>query len=230
MMLLLVACSSAPWGTQDTAENAVLLQGYVYDHPLAADDEVLVDGELELMDMGGQPMGQVTASGSTPGYYGLSVPPDEPYRLRITGGQHYTAVWMGIAPDRDGFFFPLFGFHRPSVEAVFADLEVQFGGEIDTESGERVHVWGRPLETGLTTSDISVTDGQGSRPAVMGVRVDAGALIPTEPDEPVDYFFAFNLAPGDVEVAAIGAEGQEAATVYVTEPGDLVAAFYFVGP
>jgi hypothetical protein len=230
MLLLLAACASAPWGTQDSADSNVLLQGYIYDHPLAADDEVLVGGDLELMDLGGQPMGEATASGSTPGYYGLSVPPEEPYRLRVGGDRHYTAVWMGVAPERDGFFFPLFSFHRASVDAVFEDLEVQFGGEIDTESGELVHVWGRPLQTGMTTADLSVTDGQGSRPLVMGARVDAGVLVPTEPTEPVDYFFAFNLAPGDVEVAAIGDQGQEGATVYVTEPGDVVAAFYFQGP
>ena len=70
----------------------------------------------------------------------------------------------------------------------------------------------------LDASDWPIRDGEGKRVDPFTFRQqEDGSLIQVD-EAPVDYVFAFNLAPGAVEVAGV---------VYESQAGDLLAPWWF---
>jgi hypothetical protein len=187
-------------------ENAVLSEGALSFYDLA--DGLLAEAE--------QPYA------SSPGYWRAALPVNQPYLLRIEAEDSYPSLWRASGPAQTGLWFTgaLFSWPHSQVDPFFDALSEDLDLEIlDLKTEEVVHLWGQVLNPDAASlADWPVRDGDGERPDVYGYALlEDGSMVQTEV-APMHYVFAFNLAPGDIEVAGVS---------YSTQAGDLISAWWY---
>jgi hypothetical protein len=131
--------------------------------------------------------------------------------------------------------YPLYAFEEQAVLDFYAGLEEEVG-EIDTESGEKVQLWGTTLQfmTGqgqdIYLDQIEVLEGQANN-LVLGYRLEDGGMVRAQPGELVDWFFGINLEPGEISVRITDPLDPmiQSETIYFSQAGETVAAFYTEG-
>ncbi|MCP4807629.1 MAG: hypothetical protein GY913_33740 [Proteobacteria bacterium] len=226
-MWLLLACVPAAENDDDGKVN---VQGWVYDSPIAGDGEVVSTGSVTFLDqalvemaVGEQPFPDY------PGYWRAELDSGVEYTAVIDGGEGYhPAIWKGRAPTGDGLIFPMFGWNVDHVDPFFEGLEEGVGIDIHVGTEALVHVWGATLDRdSIHADDISILSNGGAG-GVLAFVVEDGVLVEAEPDGPVDYFFAFNLEPGEITVV-LDQDGTVTEEFYGAQGGDIVAAWYFQG-
>lgn len=219
--LLFAACESE----RDTrpAADEVAFSGWVFESPASTeDDAVLGDGTLTFqLDGEDEPVEAEQPYEDYPGYWTATLPAKAPFTLRIEGDGLHPSVWAGDAPGADGSWFAgtLFGAETSFVDDWFAALAEAEGFTVQPLGTDVVHVWGQPLDGSVW--DCAAVRVAGTRPRCYAVD-DTGAMTPVDAG-PFDWFFAFDLPPGDVEVDS----GLGAVEVYPTTGGELVWAFWF---
>lgn len=227
MWMTLLACAAPE--TADT--DSVTLSGSLYQSVL---DGLLQEGaEIRVLDAGMQELG--VAEESSPGNYALSAPAGERFFLEVQAPGSLPGLWTTVAPTGRGLMFPLYAFNEDAVLPFLESLEADLG-EIDTESGEQVHLWGTTrqfmMDEGqdIYLDQIEILEGQANN-LVLGYRVVGGELVRAQPGETVDWFFGINLNPGEVTVRITHPIDPtlQTETVYFPEPGQIVAAFYTEG-
>lgn len=225
-MLLLLACA-AP---SDKIVTDVTIQGWIYDSPLAAEGDVVSTGTVTFLD---QALVETARAEQPfpdfPGYWRATLPPGDDYTVVIDGGEgYYPAIWKGRAPTGDGLLFPMHGWRADQVDPFFESLEEGVGLDIHIGTEALVHVWGATLDRdSVHAGDISVLSNGGAG-GVLEFVVEDGALAEAEPGGPVDYFFAFNLEPGEITVV-LDQDGVITEEFYGAQGGDIVAPWYFQG-
>ena len=150
--------------------------------------------------------------------------PGEGFTLRVEGSQEdsYPAVWRGRSPEETGLWYTgaLFSWPHSTVDPFFESLAESLDIEIgDLKEDPVVHLWGQVSNPeDASRADWPVRDGDGKRSEVFCFeQLEDGSLVRND-EGPVHYVFAFDLAPGDIEVAGV---------VYRAEAGDVLAPWWF---
>ena len=253
MLLLLLACE--PTTTAD--KGYVTLNGWIYEDPFITEQsQTMTGGSVEVLDAIGEPLavdGEQLNDGiqpfdGFPGYWRWWAIPNEPYYLRIDGGDGYhPALWGGWGPPDNGFLQGLmFSFEAEDTDPWFETIAEATGLNVDM-SGAVVHLWGHFDETYCSTPgdtdpvsdlecptvrDIEVRGGpEYTVNAVVGFSVDPEEGVLTLDNEgSVRYFYAFGMLPDwPVDLKVTRGEEQVIQT-YGPAAGDIIAAWYFQGP
>ncbi len=207
------------------APSVVSYGGWVYDSPLF--EAVFSTGALTFtvpteVAPEGEPVSAAQPYEDYAGYWLATLPPSVPFELRVEGEGAYPTVWAGDTPGANGTWFPgaLFAGNIAYVDALVASLDLPLGVVPGTLAGGAVHLWGTPLDgTAWDCAVVTVNAG----PVHCYVVAEDGTLARVA-DGPFDVFFAFDLAPGEIELLD-GFGGREA---WTAEPGDLVMAWWVV--
>lgn len=252
LFLLLAGCDWVQGVVFDvhTSSGAAQLTGYVYRGPFPDAENSVVTGDaasLDFYDLGGEILASAEEQypSTYPGYWRVELPVETDYQLVISDPDYgYPALWRGKSPPESGLFPPsasvgtgtragLFGWPASTVDPFFESVAVAEGVEIESlDPGTLVHLWGGPADRESIRGDrIHVVDGSGQEATVFAYAIDedASALVRTA-GSPVDYFLAFNLAPGDIVVSFEDESGQIASTTYAAVGGEIVAPWFFRGP
>ena len=206
---------------EETTE--VAYGGWISAGPVGSDTEMLVDGTVEFWGVDGELLSEAEQPfADSPGYWRVVLPPDTPFNLRIESEEAYPAVWRGRSPNESGIWLTgaLFSWPHSAVDPFFEALEESLAIEVaDLKTEDVVHVWGQVTNReDADASDWPIRDGEGRRVEPYTFRQqEDGSLVLVE-EAPVDYVFAFNLAPGAVEVAGV---------IYDSQAGDLLAPWWF---
>jgi hypothetical protein len=187
------------------------------------ENDLLESGLLAFWDLQGDLLAEAEQPyAASPGYWRAQLPISEPFLLRIEAEDSYPALWRFLSPAQTGLWFTgaLFSWPHAQVDPFFEALGETLDVEIaDLKTKEVVHLWGQvqnPEDASL--GDWLVRDGEGKRPIVYAFEItEDGTLVETE-QAPIHYFFAFNLSPGDIEVAGVN---------YAAQPGDLISAWWY---
>ena len=230
MFLMTLACTAA--GTDPESSDDVTLSGSLYQSVLG-EGELQEGASIQVFDSGMQPLS--LAEESSPGNYAMQVPGGERFFLSVQAPGSFDGVWTAQAPNGRGLMYPLYAFQEQDVLEFFASLEAEIG-EIDTESGERVQLWGttRQFMMGegkeIYLDQIEILEGQANN-LVLGYRLEDGDLVRALPGETVDWFFGVNLDPGQVTLRITHPVEPtiQAETVYFPQAGEIIAAFYTEG-
>lgn len=230
MFLMLLACTAL--GTDPQGSDDVTLSGSLYQSILGA-NELQEGARIEVFDSGMQALSQ--AEESSPGNYAMQVPAGERFFLSVQAPDSLPSLWTAQAPTGRGLMYPLYAFEESSVLAFYASLEAELG-EIDTESGEKVQLWGTTHQfmmgegKDIYLDQIEILEGQANN-LVLGYRVEDGELVRAVPGETVDWFFGINLDPGQVTLRITHPfdPSIQDETVYFPQAGEIIAAFYTEG-
>ena len=225
-MFLLLGCLTTPTGTSDE----VTVQGWIYDSPLAGEGEVVSTGTVTYLDQALVEMASADQPfANYPGYWRATLPAGDEYTAVVDGGEGYhPAVWKGRAPTGDGLLFPTFGWRAEHVDPFFEGLEEGIGLDIHVGTDALVHLWGATYDRDSIHADDIAVLANGGAAGVLAFTVEDGVLVEAEPDGPVDYFFAFNMEPGEITVV-LDQDGVVTEEFYDALAGDIVAAWYFQG-
>lgn len=206
---------------EETTE--VAYGGWIAEGPMGADTPMLVDGTVNFWGLDGQLLAEAEQPfADSPGYWRVVLPPSTPFNLRIEADDSYPAVWRGYSPNESGIWLSgaLFSWPHSAVDPFFEALAESLEIEIsDLKTEEVVHLWGQVLNReDADPSDWPIRDGEGKRVDAHTFRQqDDGSLVLVE-EAPIDYVFAFDLAPGTIEVAGVE---------YESQAGDLLAPWWF---
>ncbi len=229
MIALLAGCTLS-FGAADDDEGTVHWSGFVYASPDTSTGATL-GGEAmvvapDALDDEGEPepiVAEEPYADDYPGYYDASVPPEARVAVHLDGGDAYPTLWRGITPARNGRWLTgaLFAADRAYTASLMAALPLPLGDSPgDLDAGKRVHLWGSPLDAGWDCAAVRVA---AVVPTCFVVGEDGS--INRVADGEFDWFFAFNLEPGDILLeSGLGAE-----ETYSAEAGTFVMAHYFLG-
>jgi len=219
--------------------SLVYWTGRIYDGPDASTAGPFTGGTVTLTDQDGQP---VLDDGGDPvddpyevegsaGSWVLTVPVDTDVMLRLAGDGYATTVWQGRTPSNRGYWFNGALYARQSADLDAIVTALLDAGLLDAsppalDEGARVDLWAEPADrdawVGATTALI---DAEG-RKDVLALTVDEdGTVRAAGAEDPVDYLFAFDLAPGDVTLEAATAS-QHVLVSWPAEGGDLLNASF----
>lgn len=230
MFLMLFACTSLNADPQGS--DQVTLSGSLYQSVLGA-GELQEGASIQVFDSGMQELSK--AEESSPGNYAMEVPAGERFFLGVDAPGSFPSLWTAQAPNARGLMFPLYAFEEEAVLEFYASLEAELG-EIDTESGEKVQLWGTTRQfmtddgKDIYLDQIEILEGQANN-LVLGYRLEEGELVRAQPGELVDWFFGINLDPGQVTLRITHPLDPQiqSETVYFPEAGEIIAAFYTEG-
>ena len=226
LLLALFGCT-----VTSTSED-VLWSGYVYAKQQNGDLLQLQTGTLTMLDL----MGEELIPGeqpydTSPSYWTFTVPKEEQgldIAIRIEAEGHDTMLWRGQTPNaRSVWLGGTLYTHTKAYNQYF------FSAVSNTEvlplaDGEVVHLYGQPfLPTAWANAEISITDGNGETQIVETFSYDEAGIFSSEISEKIDFFTAFNIAPGLVTLHIKLPDGKEISTDYPTEGGDLISAINF---
>ena len=225
LLLSLIGCDLVQPYLEEVREETteVSYGGWISEGPMGSNTPMFSEGSVlfhsesdELLAEGQQPFAD------SPGYWRVTLPPATPFHLRIEAEGSYPAVWKGRSPNESGIWLSgaLFSWPHEVVDPFFEALEESLDITIgDLKSEEVVHLWGQVLNRDdADSSDWPIRDGEGKRVEPYTFRqLEDGSLV-LEEEAPIDYVFAFDLAPGTIEVAGVE---------YKTQAGDLLAPWWF---
>jgi hypothetical protein len=215
VLLLLLACGSER-GLRE-APDEVTYGGWVYQGP-PADDVVLSDGPLTFT-LGDEVVLAEQPYADYPGYWLATLPPGAPFQLRVEGEGAYPTVWAGDTPKANGTWLAgaLFAGEKAYIDELFAGLDL---GSTVIGSLKRgaIHLWG--VTNDREAWDCATITVQGAAP--MCFAADESGALQRVTEGPVDWFFAFDLAPGEVVLD----DGTGPIETWTATDGDLVMAFW----
>jgi hypothetical protein len=253
VILLFLACA-----TTAVDDGIISISGWVYEDPFIEDRSQVITtvGAMQVLDAIGEPLvvdGDALNDGiqpfdGNPGYWRWWAIPEEPYYLRIDGGEGYhPALWAGWGPPDNGFVQSLlFGFERADTDPWFQTIGEATGLNVDLDSN-LVHLWGQfdpsycrtpgdlEPETSLEcppVRDIEVRSGpEHTVNPIVGFTVDPdeGTLV-LDGEGPVRYFYAFGMLPDWPVDLKVSRDEEEVIQSYGPAAGDIIAAWYFQGP
>lgn len=220
-LLLLPACGDER-ASRDP-EAIVSYAGYIFEHPQLDDVEVerLAEGTVTFTPVGAEAI-EAAPLEDYPGYWTVELPRAAAFSLRIEAEGSYPTVWAGVAPGAAGLWFSgaLTAADQAFFDAWFAGIELPDGGSVSALGPEGVHVWGRPFEaTGWECADVAVN----GAPVICYALGEDGAYARVDAG-PFDFFYAFNLPPGDIVVDG----GRGPAQTYPTLGGEVVMAWWLL--
>jgi hypothetical protein len=225
--------------------------GTIYDGvPTGDADAVLTDGTVDFMVptvdleeprqdliddgllwVGSQPFS------SSPGYWQVTLPVETELAVRMETPSSYPSVFTGRSPSWSGYWFAgvLFTWDRVYTDEFLYSLTEQLGvTAADLDDGERVHLWGvlRDEEEAarLEGRKITIIDGDGAEATVYPFELTEDGFLSQTYDAPVHYFYAFNLAPGDIQLVLEGPSGDTVTEHYPTRGGDMIGAWWLGVP
>jgi hypothetical protein len=224
---------------QRTDPSLVYWTGRIYDGPDAQTAGPFTGGTLTLtdrdgaplLDEGGDPVDDPYEVQGNAGSWVLTVPVDIDVMLRLSGDGYATTVWQGHTPSYRGYWFngALYARQTADLDAIVTAL--QDAALLDTAppdlaEGQRVDLWAEPDDrdawVGVTTALI---DAEGRKDVLVLTVDDDGTVRAAGAEDPVDYLFAFDLAPGDVTLEAATAT-QHVLVSWPAEGGDLLNASF----
>ncbi len=200
------------------APEEVEYGGWVYLGPPSS-EVVLADGPLTFSFAEAEPVVAEQPYDGYPGYWLATLPPGEPFQLRLEGEGAYPTVWAGDTPGANGSWLAgaLFAGEKAYIDELIAGLDLPLARPGALADGA-IHLWGLPNDG--TAWDCAAVRVQDTQP-VCFVFDDEGVMSRVE-SGPFDWFFAFDLAPGDVVLD----DGTGPIETWTAEPGDLVMAFW----
>lgn len=209
--LLLVGCEAEQ-------PSDVTYGGWVYDGP-SSSETVLADGALTFTVAGEEVPAEQPYSGY-PGYWVATLPPHEPFQLRVESEAAYTSVWAGDTPSANGSWFAgaLFTPERVWFDELIASLDLPFGVSPGALSDGAIHAWGLVNEPDAW--DCAELTLQGA--AVQCFAFDDEGVASRVTSGAFDWFFAFDLAAGEVLLE----EGGQVVESWTAQEGDVVMALW----
>jgi hypothetical protein len=219
LSLPLVGACGAERGVRPL-EDEVSYSGWVYDSPKY--EALVVDGPLTFTLPDADSVEAVQPYEDYAGYWQATLPRSTPFTLRVEAEGAYPTVWAGDTPGADGSWLQgnLFAGGIEVIDGVLASLDLPDTVTPRALADGAVDVWGVPLDG--SDWDCAAVRVGGTAPFCFD-QGDDGTLTRVA-DGPFDWFFAFDLPPGDVRVED-GFGGEE---TYPTQAGDLVLAFWWV--
>lgn len=215
LLALLLACATER-GVRD-APDVVSYAGWVYLGPPSA-EVVLANGTLAFTTEEGAFEAQQPYV-DYPGYWLAELPASTPFQLRIEGEGAYPTVWAGDAPSANGSWFAgaLFAAETTYVDELFGALDTGMRRPGALADGA-THLWGVPNEPDAwACEDVRVQGG-----GVTCYSIDESGALARVDEGPVDWFFAFDLTPGEVALD----DGTGPIETWTTGAGDLVMALW----
>ncbi len=233
LALLLPACGM--WIYEETTDDGtVTWYGTVLDGPYTGDNGVLSGGDVLVYDLDEELLAEGTEPYSdTPGYWKLKVPPAESVAIHLAGEDLLPTVWRGTTPTAQAYWYTgaLFGYHQESWLPFLEQFDGQGGISLEPLGDEVCWLWGVPWDgDDWAGADITITGGDGEESVALAYTLDDEGLLYETDSEPIDYFFAFNLAPGDVTVSVQAADGRQVEETWPAWPGEIVSAWYLALP
>ena len=206
---------------EETSE--VTYAGWISEGPMGSDSVMLSTGTVTFHDADGELQWEAEQPfADSPGYWRVVLPPSTPFNLRIESENAYPAVWRGRSPNESGIWLSgaLFSWPHASIDPLFEALAESLEIEIsDLKTDDVVHLWGQVLNReDADVSDWPIRDGEGRRVEAYTFRQQEDGALQYVEEAPIDYVFAFDLAPGAVEVAGV---------LYESQAGDLLAPWWF---
>ncbi len=229
-LLLLAGCGTWIFDDDSEAASSVNWYGSIIDGPYTGENGVLSGGDVLVDDLDGERLAEGTEPYSdTPGYWKLQVPPGEPVAIHLAGEEQLPAVWRGTTPTSTGYWYTgaLFSYHEETWLPFFEDLEGQQGVSIEPLGEDSCWLWGAPYDPDAWAgAEIELLDGEGEPAVVLAYTLTEDDLLVLTSDEPVYYFFAFNMAPGDVTLSVQAADGRSLEETWPAWGGEVVSAWY----
>jgi hypothetical protein len=233
---ILPLCACGSWIYEEPTDAAtVSWYGTILDGPYTGDNGVLTGGEVLVYDLDQELIaeGSEPSVDDSPGYWKLVVPPSTPVALHLAGEGMMPTVWRGTTPAALGYWYTgaLFAYDIELWQPFFEQFEGQSGVAIAPLGSEVCWLWGSPWDPDAWAgADIAITDGDGESAVVLAYNLsDEGVLVPAL-NQPVHYFLAFNLAPGDVTLEVSAADGRSVVETWPAWPGEVVSAWYLALP
>lgn len=219
--------------------SLVYWTGRIYDGPDPQANGPFTGGTVTLtdrdaapvLDDDGDPVDDPYEVDGNPGSWVLTVPVDIDVTLRLTGDGYANTVWQGHTPDYRGYWFngALYARQTADLDAIvtaLSDAGLLDAAPPDLSEAARVDLWAEPEDrdawVGVTTALI---DAEGRKDVLALTVDDDGTVRAAGAEDPVDYLFAFDLAPGTVTFEAATAT-QHVLLSWVAEGGDLLNASF----
>jgi hypothetical protein len=235
--LLLVACIQ-----EQTADPPDWTwEGWVYADIPAEDTPGLLEGAIEVRDMGGAVLTEgYQANDDQLARWSIDLEADVvgEIEVRISGPEHMTTVWRTQAPTTQAYWYAgsLFAAKQLTMDAFWQGLSEMEGAVLGLSDG--AHLYGEPLPLNdadtLAWSDATITvyDGDGQVHPAITLAIDEGGLLaPSDTvDGPIAAFAAPDLTPGPVRLVIDASDGRSVVMDYNAEAGDLLSAFAFTLP
>ncbi len=225
--------------------------GVVYNGVVTGeDDERLTEGTVDFMvptvDLGEDRQALIDNEklweasqpySSSPGYWEVTLPAEIELVVRLETEGSYPSVFAGESPAWTGFWYAgvLFSWDREYTAGFLEDLADQLGVSLDDlDDGESVHLWGVVRDDDeaqrLEGRHITVTDGAGEEAQIHAFELTEDGVLAENLGAPVHYFFALNLAPGDIQLRLEGSGGGTVTEHYPTLGGDMIGAWWLGVP
>ena len=234
LLLLLPACITL----QEVREipEVIAWSGDILDGPYSDDAGPYTGGTLTVTDLDGAPLLKSDGTDVSPpeetaeGYWFIYVPVDTDVQIRLSGDGYVNTVWQSHTPTGRAYWYTgaLFARTTEDTDALFTEL-VEAGllaaapGAL--ADGAVTHLWGIPqTPEEWVGAQISVTDGAGVSQPVLSFAVDEtdGTVRLATAEDPVAFFLATDLTPGEVSLQATGADGRTATLRWLCAGGDLL--------
>ncbi len=224
LLLCLAATACGSWIIEEPTDGAdVAWYGTILDGPYTGDNGVLSGGEVLVYDLDEELLAEGTEpDADNPGYWKLRVPASTPVALHLAGEGMLPTVWRGTTPSDLGYWFTgaLFAYDAEIWLPFFEQFDGQGGVSIEPLGDEICWLWGSPSDPDAWAgADISIVDGVGQAATVLAYHLDDDGLLAPAGDEPVLYFMAFGLAPGEVTLSVTAADGRSFDETWPAWPG-----------
>ena len=239
-LLLLTACEiSIEEYLRDVQEPAEEIQwdGYVYwVGPVSGESDALDQATVTLSDL--EETWTLTAEqpfSAFPGFWRFDdVPVCSEVVLRVEGESTVPMIWRDRAPDGDSRWSALYTMDLEEVDSYFSDITATSMQSVEPlAEGNVAHLWGSTWEPETwVDAELIVIDAVGDEHPVLAFHTDeeTEALVESEPGDPIDVFYAFNLPEGQTTLIATSADGQSVQVDWPTRGGDLLSALYTLLP
>jgi hypothetical protein len=218
-----------PTGDDDPVLSVGTVDFMVPTIDLAIDRQLLIDN--------GQIWAATQPYSSSPGYWQATLPVETKFAVRLEAEGSYPSVFAGLSPSWDGYWFAgvLFSWDKAYTDDFMGGLADQLSVSLDDlNAGQSVHMWGLLRDDDeaqkLEGRHITVTDGEGVEARVYAFELTEEGLLSENLGSPVHYFFAMNLAPGDVQLRLEGPSGDAVIEHYPTRGGDMIGAWWLGVP
>ncbi len=241
-LLFVTACSGCGyWIFEEEADaTSINWYGYILDGPYTGDNGYFSGGTVEVTDLAGEVIGEASEPyNDSPGYWKISVPPEEPLAIHLEGEGMLSSVWRGTSPADLGYWYTgsLFAYDSE----IWLPFFEMFEGEVGTdeqqvsirELGEdNCWLWGVPADPDAWVgASLAVMDGDGDDATVLTyTETDDGLLVASGATDPIDHFLAFNLEPGDISIWVLDSWGSIIEETWPARGGEIVNAWYLELP
>ena len=238
LIVVLPAAHGCAWlEEQRAAPSEVYWSGYVLDGPNPDTGGLFEEGSFEVVDLEDAPVATAEPVDGSPGGWAVYVPVDTDVAIRLSGETYASTVWRAHTPTGRAYWYQGALFARKA-EDVLAFYDELFDAELVTphpdalREGGPAQLWGTPLDPeAWAGASIVVQDGDGQPAQILAMTIEEdGSAHESGRTDPIDLFFAFDLAPGDVTLT-VTADAGAATEHFPARAGDLLnPTFFALGP